>query len=259
MSNESIFKYTAEKELVLTGKPEEKLLVADSWFISNGGVRALHLHRQRFFSSCMELAGIDVDTLNEFWNSALGKLPKTGSWFPRIELAGNLSAPVFQIRIRPAPALHSTIRLMDYQGEDFRKLPRHKGPDLAQLISERKNVMELGADEAILTTPKGFLLEGMTTSILWWEGKTLCTAPPLRRVLPGVTSRLIRSIAENGDVPFVYRSRKPADLNGCDVWAVNALHGIRRAVEWGKSPFTPSSHIDIDHWRYKLDTFIRPV
>ena len=31
VSNESIFQYTTEKELVIAGKPEEKLLAADSW------------------------------------------------------------------------------------------------------------------------------------------------------------------------------------------------------------------------------------
>lgn len=101
MTNESIFQYTAEKELVIAGKPEEKLLVADSWLITNGCVRALHLHRQRFFSSCIELAECDPWMLSDFWNAAIETLPKTGSWFPRIELAGNLSCPVFQIRIRP--------------------------------------------------------------------------------------------------------------------------------------------------------------
>lgn len=259
MTNESIFQYTAEKELVIAGKPEEKLLVADSWLITNGCVRALHLHRQRFFSSCIELAECDPWMLSDFWNAAIETLPKTGSWFPRIELAGNLSCPVFQIRIRPAPAIHSTIRLIDYKGKDFRKLPRHKGPDLMKLISARNQIVEQGADEAILTSSKGFLLEGLTTSIAWWEGSTLCTTSPSRRVLPGVTSQLLRVIAEQEKIPFAHRFRKPDDLNGFDVWAVNALHGIRRVVDWEKSPFQTSSHIDIDFWRQKLDKFTKPV
>ncbi len=259
VANESVFQYTTEKELVIADKPEDKLLVADSWLLTNGCVRALYLHQQRFFSSCMELAGTSPDILNDFWNSAIGKLPKTGSWFPRIELAGNLSCPVLQIRIRPAPAIHSTIRLIDHKGADFRKLPRHKGPDLAKLIAARKKIVEQGADEAILTTPKGFLLEGLTTSILWWEGPVLCSTPPSQRVLPGVTSELLRLIAEQENIFFSYRFRKAADLNGCEIWAVNALHGIRRVVGWEKSPFNTSSHIDIDYWRKKLDTFGKPV
>ena len=90
MSNESIFQYTTEKELVIAGKPEEKLLAADSWLVKDGYVRALDMHRQRFFSSCMELAGTSPDILNDFWNSAIGKLPVHGfrvSNWPEIYLA----------------------------------------------------------------------------------------------------------------------------------------------------------------------------
>lgn len=119
--------------------------------------------------------------------------------------------------------------------------------------------MGQGADDAILSTSTGFLLEGLTTSIFWWEGSTLCTTSPSRRVLPGVTSQLLRFIAEEENIPFAHRFRKPDDLNGFEVWAVNALHGIRRVVVWEKSPFQTSSHIDIDFWRQKLDKFTKPV
>lgn len=87
----------------------------------------------------------------------------------------------------------------------------------------------------------------------------LCTTPSSQRILPGVTSQLLRLIAEQENIPFAYRFRKTADLNGCEVWAVNALHGIRRVVDWEKSPFKTSSDIDIDYWRQKLDEFSKPV
>lgn len=256
---ESIFQFSAENELIRLSEPEEKLLIADSWLVNDGRVRALHLHCQRFLSSCHQLAGIDPEMITAFWDQAIGKLPKAGSWFPRIELAGSLQQPVFQFRLRKAPDLRTDIRLINCGLKDFRKMPRHKGPDLAELISARKKVMARGAEEAILTTQTGLLLEGLTTSIMWWEGKTLCTTSPSRRVLPGITCQLLRLIAEQENVPFAYRSCKPVDLDGCEVWAVNALHGIRRAVNWEKSPFRTSSHIDVDQWRIKLDRFIRPV
>ncbi len=62
MSNaETVYQYSAEKELFFTTEPENKLLVADSWLVHDGCVRALHLHRQRFFSSCIELAVISPE------------------------------------------------------------------------------------------------------------------------------------------------------------------------------------------------------
>ncbi len=257
--NETIYRYSAEKELIPTAEPAENLMVADSWLVSDGHVRALHLHQQRFTSSCTQLAGIKPDDITGFWHQAMQKLPEEGLWFPRIELAGNIRQPVLQLRIRKAPDIHQDIRLINCGLKDFRKKPRHKGPDLTELMTVRKVMMEQGADDAILTTPKGFLLEGLTTSLLWWEGKTLCTTPLSRRVLPGITCQLLRLIAEQENIAFACRFRKPATLNGCDVWAVNALHGIRRVVDWKHSPFRPSVQTDIEDWRKKLDQFMKKV
>lgn len=257
--NETIYQYTAEKEWVFIDEPEKKLLIADSWLVSNGRARALHLHKKRFVCSCRDMIETRPDIIDRFWDQAMLKLPKGGLWFPRIELAGNIQRPVLQLRVRRAPDLRQNIRLIDCGVKDFRKMPRAKGPDLTKLIAMRKVAVEKGADDAILTTSTGFLLEGLTTSILWWEGKTLCTVPPAYRVLPGITSHLIHLIAEQENVPFAWRMRKPDGLNGCEVWAVNALHGIRRVLDWEKSPFRPSVQVNIEDWRNKLDQFMNTV
>ena len=156
---ESVFQYTSGKRLVLTEKPVPNLVVADSWLVQEGRVRALSLHRNRFLSSCRQLAGFQETDIAPFWEMALEHVPKTGLWFPRIEMAGCRKRPVFQIRIRKAPPLHQTIRLIDCPVSDFRKAPRHKGPDLEKTATIRREILETGADEGILSTPKGFLLE----------------------------------------------------------------------------------------------------
>ncbi len=255
MTAESIYRYTPEHALIPTGKPETHLLVADSWLTENGYTRALHLHRERFASSCNQLAGIRENDIIPFWEKAIATIPETGQWFPRIELAGSSRKPVFQFRIRKAPPLHLTIRLIACRIPDFRKKPRHKGPDLDKAVMIRKNILETGAEEGILTTPEGFILEGLTTSILWWEDGTLCTVPPSYRILPGITSRLVQTIAIRGNIPVACRRKKLQDLNHHEVWAVNALHGIRRAIDWEHSPFTTSVQTDIDSWRKALDNF----
>lgn len=252
---EPVFQYTQERTLVYTGRPEPNLLVADSWLAREGRVRALQLHRKRFFSSCEQLAGLNEKDIDPFWEIALEKVPQTGCWFPRIEMAGSLKKPVFQIRIRKAPLVHQTVRLSDRRITDFRKAPRHKGPDLKEMLTIREKIVETDADEGILTTPKGFLLEGLTTSIIWWENETLCTVPPSHRILPGVTAQLIQSLATEKHTRIAHRLRKPQDLNGCEVWAVNALHGIRQAIDWKHAPFKPSFHTDIEYWRKALDRF----
>ena len=123
------------------------------------------------------------------------------------------------------------------------------------MLTIREKIVETDADEGILTTPKGFLLEGLTTSIIWWENETLCTVPPSHRILPGVTAQLIQSLATEKHTRIAHRLRKPQDLNGCEVWAVNALHGIRQAIDWKHAPFKPSFHTDIEYWRKALDRF----
>ena len=256
---ESVFQYITGKTLVPTDMAETNLLVADSWLVKQGRVRALKLHRKRFLSSCSQLAGFQEKEIAPFWEAVLERIPATGCWFPRIEMAGSLRQPAFQLRLRKAPLIHETIRLSDCKIADFRKTPRHKGPDLTKMLEIRKKIRETGADEGILTTPKGFLLEGLTTTLIWWEGKTLCTVSPSHRVLPGVTAQLIQSLAEKEHIRVACRLRKPQDLNGCEVWAVNALHGIRQAINWKHTPFKTSFHTDIGHWRKALDCFLEKI
>ncbi len=255
MPAKSIYRYTPDGTLVSIDEPEPRLLVADSWLAKEGHVRALHLHRRRFLSSCTELAGIHEKTVAPFWEKALEKIPKTGLWFPRIELAGTVRQPAFQLRIRKAPPLHSTVRLIDCHIADFRKKPRHKGPDLDRMGAIRRILLDKGAEEGILTTPEGYILEGLTTNILWWENNTLCSAPSAYRILPGITGKLVQLVALRNNIPVVRRKRKLQDLNNREVWAVNALHGIRRAVNWACSPFRTTSHVDIGHWRNALENF----
>ena len=256
---EPVFQYTSAKRFVPADKPEPDLLVADSWLVAEGYVRALRHHRNRFLSSCRQLAGIGENGTIPVWEKALELVPRTGCFFPRIELAGKPGQAIFQIRIRKAPPVCRTIRLIDCRITDSRKAPRHKGPDLQKMSAIRQNILKTGADEGILTTAKGFLLEGLTTSIMWWEGQTLCTVSPAHRVLPGITVQLVQSVAASGNIRLAYRQRKPEDLNECEVWAVNALHGIRRAVNWEQSPFKTSSHTDIDFWQKAIDRFMEKI
>ncbi len=231
--------------LSLSESPENRVLVADSWLVRNGRAVALDLHRQRFFNSCTQLYHVDSSKLHPYWLSALEKIPSDGLWFPRIELAGSTRQPKFQVRIRKAPPLKETIKLRICDVPDKRKAPRHKGPDISLLGKLRTQILEQGADEGIIVSPKGYLLEGLTTSILWWQeinGKeTLCAVPDANRILPGTTRKRILSIAEQKGIPIAYRLVLPDQLNGCEVWAVNALHGIRPAIPWQGSPFTPKN------------------
>lgn len=259
MSAEVIYQYHPGKTLVPVDAPETVLRIADSWLVRDGQTRALHWHRQRFLSSVLSLTTINERDITPFWDAAMACIPEAGLWFPRIELAGSFRRPVFQFRLRKAPAIRHTIRLHDGYLTDFRKMPRHKGPDLAQCIAMRRDILSSGAEEALITTPKGYVLEGLTSSIMWWENGTLCHVPPSCRILPGITCRLILHIADRHKIPVACRMRKPHELNHREIWAVNALHGIRQVVGWEHSPIQTHAHTDIGYWREALESFREPV
>ena len=127
----------------------------------------------------------------------------------------------------------------------------------------RRQVLASGADEGLITTSKGFLLEGLTSSILWWEkhrGRDiLCTTPDSNRILPGIIRRLMLAIAAREHIPVAFRLVKPKQLDGCDVWSVNALHGIRPAIIWEKAPFVPLtdalSSNRLEWWRQAIGRY----
>ena len=72
------------------------------------------------------------------------------------------------------------------------------------------------------------MLEGGTTSLLWWREGTLCAPPPRAPVLPGITRSLLLAHA----AAVAFENVTPADLAGLEVWAVNALYGIRPVTAW---------------------------
>jgi len=208
-----------------------EILVIDSWLVTDGQVSAFDAHVRRFTASCAELVGPELASAGEveaFLRAGLAQIPAAGRWFPRAELALVNGTPRLQLWVRPAPPRTDSIRLWIPPEPDQRTCPRIKGPDLPYLSALRTAAVAAGADEAVLLSTRGMVLEGTTTSILWWRGETLCAPPPEAPVLPGVT----RAVLLTGGHPVRFEYATPAELAGLKVWAVNALHGIRPVTAW---------------------------
>ncbi len=202
------------------------LLVADSWLVDEGRARRADLHWARFAGSCAE-AGVGREELVRFEAAVQVALPAAGRWFPRVELtAGGLA-----LRLRAAPALALEARVVAGPPGDPRALPRRKGPDLELLARLRAGARERGADELLLRDEGGALREGALSSLLWWEGATLCSAPDAV-VLPGITRALLLAIARERGVEVRLRSPRPGELAGREAWLTSALHGIRVVGAW---------------------------
>ena len=164
---------------------DTRTAAADSWLVTEGSTLALDLHRQRFFDA----AGALIDDLDRFWSASIAAIPHTGDWFPRIEvqLRGGDAFAVF--RLRTAPALSRSVRLASHHGADPRTSPRIKGPDTAALLRIRTEAKAAGADEAVIISPDGFVVEGAYSAILWWRGDVLCAPSPDLDRVHSVTAR----------------------------------------------------------------------
>jgi branched-subunit amino acid aminotransferase/4-amino-4-deoxychorismate lyase len=233
------------------------LLVADSWLVRDGRVRGFDRHRDRFLRACTECGGPTRDQLTVFWRDMTAALPRTGEWFPRVELAaGSLE---LRLLLRHAPPLGSTVRVWAAGQLDPRTVPRRKGPDLDALARVRRRAIAEGADEAVLIGSSGVLLEGATTSVLWWEDDTLCLPPPRLPLLPGVTTGLVQERARALGLRIAHRERTVAELDGHEVWVVNALHGIRPVTEWTGRPMTAPPAVRAPEWQRWLDGMAEPL
>lgn len=202
------------------------LLVADSWLVDGGAVRALDEHWARFGDSC-RAHGVDAGQLARFRAAVAAAVPAAGRWFPRVEL----TAQGLGLRLRRAPPPSRKARVAVAPAGDPRTCPRRKGPDLELLIDLRARARAAGADELLLCDDAGALREGALSSLLWWEGGTLCTTPD-EHTLPGVTRGLLLALARERGMQVCMRSPRPQELAGREVWLTSALHGIRVVSEW---------------------------
>jgi branched-subunit amino acid aminotransferase/4-amino-4-deoxychorismate lyase len=224
--HETVLRWTAAGLRDAPGAAAGPLLAADSWLVDGGAVRAEDAHWARFGDAC-RTHGIDPGELAGFRAAATAAVPATGRWFPRVELGERGLA----LRVRPAPPPAGEARVVVAAPGDPRRCPRRKGPDLALLTSLRERARAAGADELLLCDEAGALREGALSSLLWWEGDTLCTTPD-EHTLPGITRALLLDCARVRGVGVRVRSPLAHELAGLEVWLTSALHGIRVVSAW---------------------------
>ncbi len=227
---------------------ELPIAVADSWLVDEGRVRALGLHLDRFRGSCAELDADDSQLVAAL-EALYAAIPAEGRWFPRVELGVDRS---LMLTLRPAPPAENEVVAWLSPLPDTRSLPRRKGPELVQLGELRKQAAEHGAGEAVLRDAEGRLLEGAYSSLLWWEGETLCAVPDAAPVLPGITRQLLLEMAADDGVDQRYMLPQRQQLEGREVWLVGSLHGIRVVSEWVDDALTAGAPKRAPAWQQRL-------
>lgn len=213
---------------------EGRLLVADSWRVVDGRARGLERHRDRFLRSVAAIAGAPTDA-EAAVDAALDALPRSGDWFPRLELRERGGGTALELRLRPTPPTATEV-VVATAPHDPRTQPLVKGPDLDALQALRVAVQPHGAGEAVIVDAQGRIVEGAYSALLWWRGETLVQPAEALARIPSVTAALVREAARDEGVPMASENAEPDALAGCELWVLSALHGLRVATEWVGGP-----------------------
>lgn len=265
--------------------PDAAILAADSWLVTAGRVRALELHRSRFAIACgtdgsaptLDLkrpdgrGSLPHPTLprptlprpeqEAFWKAAVAEIPPVGDWFPKVEwrlVPGSDDTDLVFV-LRPAPVRTRSVVVASHLGNDPRTMPRVKGPDLLALGRVRAAAQRGGAEEAIILSPDGFLVEGAYSALVWWQGAELCMPPLHLARIDSVTVKSLLALTQALGVSTQEELVRPADLAGRELWALSALHGIRIVTSWVDGPLLAEQPGRLSTWRDRLDRLAHPI
>jgi branched-subunit amino acid aminotransferase/4-amino-4-deoxychorismate lyase len=232
---------------------DTSIVAADSWLVRNGSALALDLHRARFLDAVADSADARA-----FWDAAIAAIPDTDDWFPRVELQLRGDGLLFVFRLRSAPELARSIRLVSAD-HDPRRSPLAKGPDTGVLAAARTAAQARGADDAVILSPEGYVVETAHAALLWWRGDALCVPSPELARVNSVTARSVITLATALGLDILYESVAPAELDGLELWALNALHGIRIVTAWIDGPSSAEEPGRLGVWRSRLERLRRPI
>lgn len=89
-----------------------------------------------------------------------------------------------------------------------------------------RHAHRLGADDVVLTSLEGQLLEGPTSTVVWAAGGVLHTPPAETGILPGTTAARLFEHAEAEGRPTARTRGTVADLHAADaVWLLSGVRG----------------------------------
>jgi branched-subunit amino acid aminotransferase/4-amino-4-deoxychorismate lyase len=116
-----------------------------------------------------------------------------------------------------------------------------------------------GADDTVLLTDDGYIIEGAYSAALWWRGEILCGPPAEFDRIDSVTARSVLTLARALGLDTHEEAVTPAELDGCEVWIVNALHGIRIVSRWVDGPELAEKPRRLEQWRTRLGALARHI
>jgi len=260
MSVETIYRWHDGMLVVLDycDMTDTTVEVADSWLVTDGAVLGIGLHRARFLESMSaeQRSGTRAD---DFWDASLALIPRTGDWFPRVELQRRADSLLLVFRLRSAPDRTNHLIGVTWPDGDPRTQPRIKGPDLATMTRVRTAVQARGASEAVILTGDGYVVEDSHGGLLWWRGDILCGPPAAFDRVDSVTVRSVLTLAAALGVETYEETVTPGEIADTELWSLNALHGIRIETEWIDGPALAQLPGRLALWRARMDALRKPM
>jgi branched-subunit amino acid aminotransferase/4-amino-4-deoxychorismate lyase len=228
--NGDFYQFDSGQLKVVTHAMADTLSVADSFLVQDGLTVAIDRHFERFSGSVRGIEDIDLE---DFFSAVRKAIPRTGSWFPRLEYRNTQpeGSRLF-LRIRTAPERTETLSLWTCSEPDSRENFKVKGPDLSLCQKFRRTANLHGADEAVLLSPDGYIADGALSSIVWVRDQTLFAPDESTNWLPSITRELVIELADQAGLQIKLVRATPKELAGAEVWSLSALQGIRAAVSW---------------------------
>ena len=260
MSTESIYRWRDGELSALDycDMTDTAIDVADSWLVTEGTVLGIGLHRARFLGS-MSADDRSATRADAFWDAALALVPRTGDWFPRVELQSRTGSLLLVFRLRSAPVRTNNLVEATWPDGDPRTVPRIKGPDLATMTRLRTSAQSRGAGEAIILTDDGYVVEDSHSGLLWWRGEILCGPPADFDRVDSVTVRSVLTLATALGVETYEEAVTPGELADTELWSLNALHGIRIVTNWIDGPALAQLPGRLSLWRARMDALRKPI
>lgn len=113
----------------------------------------------------------------------------------------------------------------------------------------RQEAQQRGADEAVILDKQGRIVDGSTTCFIWFTQGGLHVPPAEAIRVNSTTVATARELAGKGGLSITETWATPADLEGVELYALNALHGIRAVTSWVNGPTLATSPERLTHWR----------
>lgn len=226
---------------------------AVSFLLREGAVVDLPGHLARFARWADE-QGLKRP-LDDFFAAVTAALPRTGDFFPRIDLT---SRGELELHVRPVPPTSRSV-VVASAATDPRQEPTIKGPDFGVLHQIKETAAAEGAQEAIILDAQGRLVDASTSCLVWFRGDTLFTppaeAPRIQSITVGVVERLAREAGYSVESQWA----TPSELADAQLWILNSLHGIRAVSSWVNGPAFTVDEALLNEFRVRYTAEFAPL